>query len=167
MVTKRTRDDIYIIITLFIIGIALAAVYMYTENTTPMMPVSFSVGNSTFRITSYAYTQQQRASGLMNSTVGNSTFMLFYFPQPGIYPFWMKNTYAQLDIIWLNYSSSTRTASVVYIANATPCSYYDSSQTNCTVYTPAGFANYVLEAKAGFVQQNRISVGTQLKFAFG
>ncbi len=130
-------------------------------------PSSFSVNGKTYAITAYENTPTQREMGLMNATVTNSTFVLFHFPQSGIYPFWMKNTYSQLDIIWLNYSSSTDTANVVYIANAIPCASYSKNQSNCVIYTPNSSANYVLEAKGGFAKSNDVQIGSSLKFDFG
>jgi uncharacterized membrane protein (UPF0127 family) len=100
----------------------------------------------------------------MNATVTNSTFMLFYFGQPGIYSFWMKDTYSQLDIIWLNYSGSTGMAKVVYVVDAPPCVNYSSDQSGCRIYTPSSEANYVLEAKAGFAERNNMTVGSSIKF---
>ncbi|MGI0100433.1 MAG: DUF192 domain-containing protein [Candidatus Micrarchaeaceae archaeon] len=128
---------------------------------------AFAVNGNTYRISAYAYTQSQQEKGLMNSTVTNSTFMLFYFGKHGIYPFWMKDTYSQLDIIWLNYSAATHIARVVYMVNATPCIDYDKSQANCAVYIPTAYSNYVLETKSGFVNSENISTGTELRFIGG
>ncbi len=154
-----------LVLLLAIAAIALALSYYYlVYGQGDHVPQSFVVNNSTYQITAYEHTSQQLEQGLMNVTVTNRTFALFYFGEPGIYPFWMKDTYSQLDMIWLNYSQSTGMGMVVYIANATPCADYDSNQTNCIIYTPTAYANYVLEAKAGFVQQNQIRVGTSIRF---
>lgn len=145
--------------------IALITLYLLENGPVPQ-PVSFEVNNRTYPITNYADTPAQLDRGLMNATVTNSTFMLFYFHERGIYPFWMKNTYSQLDMIWLNYSSSDANATIVYMANATPCISYDKSQNSCTIYIPTAYANYVLETKSGFVEENNLHVGSKIKFIF-
>lgn len=127
-------------------------------------PTAFEFNNRTYAITAYASTMAEREKGLMNATVTNSTFMLFYFGQPSIYSFWMKNTYSQLDIIWLNYSGSIGMAKVVYIVHAPPCVNYSSDQSACRIYTPTTNANYVLETKAGFAELNNMTVGSSIKF---
>ena len=119
----------------------------------------FTIGNKSFAITYVAENYSTWASGLMNRTVTNSTTMLFVFTQLGIYPFWMYNTYANLDMIWLNGSGDG--ARIVYIVkNATSC--FDRN--SCTVYTPTLLANYVIEAKAGFVDRNNVQVGEDVSF---
>jgi uncharacterized membrane protein (UPF0127 family) len=102
----------------------------------------------------------------MHSTVTNDTFMLFYLGEPGIYSFWMKDTYAPLDIIWLNYSSSTGIAKVVYVVDAPPCVNYDTYQSNCIVYMPTNNSNYVIETRGGFTESNNISIGNHIMFIY-
>jgi uncharacterized membrane protein (UPF0127 family) len=160
---KAKRSSVLIIIAIIAI-IAVAAAAYLPHNNTKQQPSSFILNGKSYAITGYASTQAQQEKGLMNATVTNSTFMLFYFGQPGIYPFWMKNTYNSLDIIWLDYNSTTKAARVVYFVNATPCVSYSPNQTNCAIYTPNSYANYVLETKAGFVQQNNVGIGTDISF---
>ena len=78
----------------------------------------------------------------------------------------MKDTYSQLDMIWLNYSNSTGMAKVVYIVNATPCASYSPDQSGCVIYTPTAYANYVLEAKDGFVRMSGISLNGSVRFLY-
>ncbi len=153
-----------LVVAIVFVAVAIAAFAYFASMGNSYKPVAFEVNNKTYNITAYAYTMKQQERGLMNSTVTNATFMLFYFGKPGIYSFWMKDTYSQLDIIWLNYSPSTGTAKVVYAVNATPCIDYSKNQDNCTVYTPTGYANYVIETKSGFIEQNMVKTGTDIKF---
>ena len=146
----------------------LAAAIVYALLLAPRLPavppVSFTAGNRTFAFSSYAMNITQAEKGLMNATVTNSTLMLFAFHNSSIYPFWMKNTYAPLDIIWIE--GNGYSGKVVYIVNATPCVSYDPVQSNCTVYTPTSVADYVIEARAGFVQRNNISLYRQVSFNY-
>ena len=163
----------YIIAVIAIAAILLVFIYEFdSPRSTPLnqqsggIPTSFELNNRTYAITAYANTSIEREKGLMNATVTNSTFMLFYFGQPGIYSFWMKDTYSQLDMIWLNYSNSTGMARVVYIVNATPCSSYSADQSGCMIYTPTAYANYVLEVKDGFVDRSGISLNESVRFLY-
>lgn len=154
--------SLYIIIAVIVVVILIAAYAL--GNQSVAAPYAFVLKNKTYQITAVASTLEQQEKGLMNTNVTNSTFMLFYFYKSGIYSFWMKDTYTPLDIIWLNYSPQDGMAKVVYFVNATPCVNYDKNQDNCDIYTPIGSANYVIETKAGFIEQNKIDTNTQIRF---
>lgn len=161
----------YRYIILFALIAALAAIiiisYMISSQHASGAPKAFQLNGRTYAITSYALNATEQEKGLMNATVTNSTFMLFYFSSSGIYPFWMKNTYAQLDIIWIDYNSTSGIGNVTYVVNATPCVEYSSAQNSCRIYVPAHAANYVIETKDGFVRANNISIGTGVRFLYG
>ncbi len=70
--------------------------------------------------------------------------MLFVFPRPERYSFWMKNTLIPLDIIWLNSDRS-----VVHLETNVPACVHDP----CPNYAPVQPALYVLEVNAGSAQQ--------------
>ncbi len=134
------------------LAVAATATYLYAE-APPRFPASFTVGGTTHNFTAVAYTTAQQKKGLMNSTVTNGTFMLFAFQRPYRWGFWMKDTYAPLDMIWVYGNESG--GKVVYVQHdALPCIGYDPGQSNCTVYTPYQIANYVIEAQAGFAQKS-------------
>ncbi len=114
-----------------------------------------------FDISLVAANQSSWAKGLMNATITNATMMVFVFPSLGIYPFWMENTYSNLDIMWLNVSGGS--GNVVYLVrNATSCVGKSMGWCENNTYYPAAYANYVIEAKAGFAEANNISVGTRV-----
>lgn len=156
-----------IAIAAIIIAILFIAIYyVESQSSSTKGPSAFELDNKTYQITGIALTLAQQEQGLMNTNVTNRTFLLFSFGQPAVYTFWMKDTYTQLDIIWLNYNASTGMARVVYYVNATPCVNYDKDQNNCNLYTPTALANYVLETKDGFVQSNKIVPGTEIRFIY-
>jgi uncharacterized membrane protein (UPF0127 family) len=132
----------------------------YSGTVTSAVPSKFTASGKTFQITDFATTSDQRAKGLMNRVVSNTTIMLFVFPQPGQYSFWMLNTNTSLDMIWVDTTGGA--GRVVYVvSSAQPC-YVASS---CAVYTPSAPSNYVLEAKAGFANTSGIGVGTAIQFS--
>ncbi len=79
--------------------------------------------------------------------------MLFLFDKEAIYPFWMKNTFIPLDIIWIDKNNK-----VVFISeNNQPCKWY-----YCSSVTPTADAKYVLEVNSGMVQKIGIKLGDEL-----
>jgi uncharacterized membrane protein (UPF0127 family) len=150
----------------FIIIVGLLVVYTVYQATnvpgtvTSKVPSGFTVYGKTYTFTYVATTQAERQQGLMNRRVTNTTTELFAFPSSGEWQFWMYDTNTSLDMIWIN--ATGLAGRVVYIVtSAQPC--YDSS--TCEVYTPTAPANYVIEARAGFVAANGVVVGTQIQFS--
>ena len=123
------------------------------------VPSSFTVDGRTYKFSYTATTKAQWEAGLMNRAITNATTMLFAFPTSSLWTFWMYDTNASLDIIWLDASGGS--AKVVYlVTSAPPC--FD--QTICARYAPSSSANFAIEAKAGFAAANGITVGTEVEF---
>jgi uncharacterized membrane protein (UPF0127 family) len=123
-------------------------------------PSRFTVNGRTFGITYIAADQASRQAGLMNRKITNATTMLFVFPSPGTYSFWMSGVNSTLDIIWLNVTGDSGT--VVYVVrNAPGC----NSSVACPVFQPSSPANWVIEAKGGFSEANGVNIGTYIRFA--
>ncbi len=179
MRTMAFRGAVRLLTLVAIVVIAvLAAVMLATAYQNPSqssaysgpLPCSFTAGGETFNFSEYAATTQEMYKGLMNQTITDKTFMLFAFSRSGVYPFWMRNTYNSLDIIWLyakspsaNNGAKQIRAGVVWIAaNATPC----INESECPNYIPSGQANYVVEAKAGFAAEHGLSVGQNVTLSY-
>ncbi|MDE1824729.1 MAG: DUF192 domain-containing protein, partial [Candidatus Micrarchaeota archaeon] len=127
------------------------------QQSAPMNYSSFTIGNSSFAITYVATNQSSWESGLMNKTIVNSTTMLFVFPNQGIYPFWMFDTYTDLDMFWISGNATSGTITYV-VRNATSC----LEELDCAIYTPNALANYVIETKAGAIAEN-VGVGSAVE----
>ena len=146
----------------FVFLIIVGVVFMTLVSIPHHQKPSFTFDNVTYNFTYVASNLTAWQEGLMNKTVGNNTFELFAFPTYAVYPFWMKNTYYPLDILWINGSR------VVFVVHAVPCSWYSPYQSNCTIYnqynssTPGygHVANYVIEAEGGFANSTGIAVGS-------
>lgn len=133
----------------------LLALWLRTAGPGAGPAYAFSVNGRQFNISLVAANVSAQQKGLMNTSITNSTLMLFVFPGLGYYPFWMYDTYSNLDMMWLNVTGSS--GRVVYlVSNAVGC----FSASRCTIYYPNATADYVLEAKAGFARMNGIAVGT-------
>ena len=103
-----------------------------------------------------AANNELRAQGLMfRDQLRPASGMLFFFPQDGEYPFWMKNTHIALDIIWID--SQKRIAHIGH--DIPPCKIE-----NCPNYPPNAISRYVLEVAAGVAKQHGLKEGDVLRF---
>ncbi len=102
-----------------------------------------------------ADTEPVRERGLMfRERLAPGDGMIFVFPEPGDYPFWMKNTLIPLDMLWLDARSR-----IVAIAQSVPPCKTDP----CPSYPPNAVASYVIEVVSGFVRQHGLKVGDTVK----
>jgi len=103
-----------------------------------------------------AATPERRSQGLMfRKHMGQARGMLFIFSNDDFWSFWMKNTLIPLDIIWLDNDKKI----VDIVLNAQPALTDDPYS-----FRPVSLARFVLEANAGFVEKNKISVGDKARF---
>jgi len=104
-----------------------------------------------------ALTGKDRAMGLMfRESLPASSGMLFVFEENGIYPFWMKNTYISLDLVWLDPSGK-----VVEVRERTEPCHRDP----CRQYEPKAEARAVLELNGGAAAAHGIVPGAALVFS--
>ncbi len=103
-----------------------------------------------------AVTQAERSRGLMfRSRLDEDRGMLFVFPDIGRPAFWMKNTYLDLDILFL----SPEGVVVDLFERLPPC-----PMDPCPRYTPRSPAKYVLEVSGGFVDRHAVRKGDRIRF---
>ena len=152
------RNLIVIGLVALLLAIAAHTLFVASGSVTSPAPSAFTVNGKTYAFTYTATDDAHRAAGLMNKQMTNATTMLFVFPAMGTYGFWMSNTNTSLDMVWINATGSTGRVVSVH-ADAQPCVSF------CPTYYPSSPANYVIEAKAGFVATNGIEVGTQIQFS--
>jgi hypothetical protein len=109
-------------------------------------------------LTELADTTEKRAKGLMfRDALAKDRGMLFTFPEPQHWTFWMKNTRIPLDIIWMDGNKT-----VVHLERNVPgCGRTDES---CPQYQPSQPALYVLELAAGMADSLSLQRGITLQF---
>jgi len=101
-----------------------------------------------------ASTSEARSQGLSNRvSLSEDTGMLFIFPEPGHYGFWMKDMHFDLDMIWIDAAKK-----VVGVAKGTAAASYPY------VFMPPRDIQYVLEVNAGYADIMGIATGTALSF---
>jgi hypothetical protein len=95
---------------------------------------------------------REQAAGLMNRTLaGDGEGMLFVFSGAARRAFWMRNTPASLDLLFL----SPELRLVAVVPNAEPMSD--------RVLSPKVQAQYVLEVPGGFAERHEVALGTQIR----
>jgi uncharacterized membrane protein (UPF0127 family) len=113
---------------------------------------NFNLGNTLVPLT-----QEGFKEGLdIKNNLKENEAMLFYFQQPGKYPFWMHGMKFPIDIIWIDGSKR-----VIHIEHdLQPC----ITDLACASYSPDKDALYVLEVAAGFSQRHNVTIGTKVDF---
>jgi len=96
-----------------------------------------------------AETPEERGRGLSGRAgLAEDEGMLFVFSEDGRYSFWMKDMLFSIDIIWI-----AKDGTIVDIArNISPDTYPTS-------FAPKAPARYVLELKAGWLDENGVAIG--------
>lgn len=113
-------------------------------------------GNKTFDL-EIAKTTQELQKGLSNrKSLPENKAMLFIFPKPDYYAFWMKDMQFPLDIIFLNGNKI-----VMVYKNVPPPSSADQA---LPIYKPEAPSDKVLEINAGLADKYNIQKGATVTF---
>lgn len=101
---------------------------------------------------------EERARGLMfRENLGEKEGMLFVFDEEAEHGFWMKNTFIELDIIWIDSEGK-----VVFIEEKSrPCGE------TCEVISPKVKAKYVLEINGGESEKIGLEKGSFVELENG
>jgi len=103
-----------------------------------------------------ANTNELREFGLMyREDIPEEYGMLFVFPNPGIRGFWMKNTFVELDIAFIDNNGT-----ILNIQNMKPC-----EESTCPIYIIYKPFKYALEVKAGFFERYGFSEGAKIDWS--
>lgn len=143
--------------TLLILGLFWGMILSFglaQERSDKFIPVFLPGGQKI--IAELAVSPEERQRGLMfREGLAEDEGMLFIFEEDGIYSFWMKNMKFSIDIIWLD-----RNKRIVHIEEKVPPCLREP----CPSYTPSLPARFVLELKAGSVQNYSLKIFDQLEF---
>lgn len=143
---KINRYVAYVIIAVAVVVIAMFAVPPKSRT------AEVVIAGKTLNVL-VADTQVAQAKGLSGrKDLKPNEGMLFIFPVPGFYGFWMKDMEIPIDIIWFDAERKV----VDVWENATPDSYP-------RVYTPRAEARYVLEVEDGFFAKHSLKIGDVLE----
>lgn len=118
--------------------------------------VKIFLPNRTSITAELAITEAERQKGLMfRETLLPDQGMLLVFEEEDIYYIWMKNMKFSIDILWLD-----REKRIVHIEkNVPPC-----KKEPCPSYYSKTPSMYVLELRAGSVDENKLKLYDRLDF---
>lgn len=83
--------------------------------------------------------------------------MLFLFPRPDRYGFWMKKMLFPIDIFWI------RGNAIVDIEERAPPPSLGTDDASLAVFVPEAPADMVLETRAGFAADHRVRIGDPVR----
>lgn len=150
---RIAREVSITVITIALVGILLAiAIYFMSANFSHQ--VTMLIGDGSLK-TKLALDEKSRVQGLSGvSELAKDEAFLMVYPRDGSWQIWMKDMKIPIDIIWLN-----KDKKIVHIVkNADP-----EAGTSKT-YAPKEPARYVVELRAGLVDELNIRVHTTALF---
>lgn len=107
-----------------------------------------------------ALTPEAQRQGLMfRGELEASRGMLFVFPEPGMKSFWMKNTYIELDMVFLDHKLE-----VLRVFHRVPRSF--PGQPESELARAQAPASCVLELAGGTARAHRLKPGSKLRISF-
>lgn len=143
----------YVFISLLIIVVLCLVFVFFVSNREKPIPETLTVviKEKTYTM-QVARTALARERGLSKTNRIPHDGMIFLFPKPGIYSFWMKDMNYPIDIIWID-----KNFQIIEIKeNIYPGTYPQ-------VFTPQKESLYVLETQAGFVEEHNIKINDTIK----
>ena len=105
-------------------------------------------------------TLETRAQGLSGrENLPEDQGMIFIFPEPGNYGFWMRQMRFPLDIIWISAEKK-----IIGIEPNIPPPLPSTPETELKIYYPPEAVQYVLEGNAGWSERHQIRIGDLVIF---
>jgi len=135
---------VFIILILFMINLTAAPQF-----------ISMFFGSEEFLV-EIADTEKEKAVGLMfRKEIPDNFGMLFVYSDEDYRGIWMKNTFVNLDLIYLN--SAKEIIEIIY--NVPPC-----RKEPCKTYISKNIAQYVLEIKGNRAKSLKLKTGDRIFF---
>ena len=102
-------------------------------------------------------TEEERAHGLSDRKfLCSDCGLLFIFDRSGVYPFWMRRMYFDIDILWV---AGDEVVDITYGARKPPLEDFDSPK---EIYQSQIPIDKVLEVNAGWVVKNGLKIGDKI-----
>ena len=128
-----------------VIIVILVALFFLKKNPSQTIPIQ--INNQTFNL-EVADNPLSRSRGLSKrKSLCSNCGMVFIYPKESIYPFWMKNTYFSLDIIWLDKTGQIvdikrgQPQNLDLLKNSTPAQYIIELPANSTALNVGDIIN--------------------------
>jgi len=150
-----TAFRLVVIVLIIFSALIIAALFVLPKYEKNFVKVEFE-GKSV--LAELALTPEERKLGLSGRAgLPESVGMLFAFNGPDYYGMWMKGMKFPLDIIWIKGSRVADLEERVLPAHPGVADSF------VPVYRPDVPADFVLEVRAGFIENNNIRIGDKVK----
>lgn len=150
--SKNLSKNKIILISLIALFFLVLSSFLFNKKNIPK-EIKANINGTNYYL-EIASTRKQREKGLSNrQSLCSNCGMLFVFKKEDIYPFWMKDTYIPLDMIWLD-----KNFKVVKIATVLQTNSENS-------YTNKDKAKYVIELNANEVFKRDLKIGDIVKIS--
>lgn len=135
-------------ITLIIlIAIPIVIFFFYKKTPPKFETVNLKIKNIDYKL-EVAKTTPQKSAGLSNRTnLCPNCGMIFIFSKNGVLPFWMKDTFIPLDMIWLN--SEGKVTDIINVSETNSTKILQNSQP----------AKYVIELNLNETKKINLKAG--------
>lgn len=142
---------ITIIAAIAVLGFALGAIFGLPAKEGSFAEVKINGTSLAAQVVSDRASMARGLSG--REKLAPSEAMLFLFPRPDRYGFWMKEMLFPLDIFWIKDNK------IVDMEERVPYPAPGADDASLPVYTPDVPADMVLETRAGFAAEHRVRIG--------
>lgn len=148
----RSMNKVFVsVISVFVMAIGSVA-WAQKVNPVTFTQSEIKVGSKKIKV-DIAKTPDQHEYGLMNrDSLGKDTGMLFIFERESTLSFWMKNTFIDLAIAYIDSNKK-----IIDIQEMKATKKNDTSEP--AIYPSAKPAQYALEMNKGWFKKNKIKVG--------
>lgn len=146
----------WILILLFIFFLGTFVVY---KNRTQGDLKEIRVGGKKVTLIGIAKTEEEREKGLSErQSLCENCGLLFVFDPMGIYPFWMRRMYFDVDIIWI---AGDKVVDITEGVKKPSTADLDQPK---ELYMSKVEIDKALEVNAGLVKKNNIFVGDKVEY---
>ncbi|MFC1711343.1 DUF192 domain-containing protein [Patescibacteria group bacterium] len=145
-----------ILLIVFLIGILsiIAFKALSTKEQLQQSKNMLQVGKCKFNIET-AKTAEEKKQGLSGrQSLDQYTGIMFYYDQPKIYSFWMKDMNFPLDFVWINENT------IVDLSENIPPPTNSNNIPRASSRKPV---NKVLEINAGMIKNCEINIGSEIE----
>ncbi|MBU1179932.1 DUF192 domain-containing protein [Patescibacteria group bacterium] len=139
----KNKFAFYVIMIMVVAALGLKAVNFFTKKGEVL------INQKVFKVEVLKKEWELKKGLSGRSSLAESKGLLFAFPNPDKYGFWMKGMKFPIDIIWID------DGKIVDIKQSAPVPLTQNYET----YTPAAPARYVLEINAGLSEEYGLKVG--------
>jgi len=155
---KKIHSFLIVILLFFVMAFAFSFGDAWKTLSDPRDEAAVTLGNSELTVL-VSDTPQEREQGLSGrNSLEPYDGMLFLFPEPGRYSFWMKNMRFPIDIVWI------RDSRIIGVTESIPPPEAGTPDSELEIYRSPDAIDSALEVFAGNARRLELSKGQSIEF---